>query len=221
MKLAKYLCIAVFAVLSTGIVRAQANRITWTFDEGPDDTLKATLAKSGDDLAGSWRLVPGVKGHALEFDGYTTELSRAGKQVPALGNAFTVSAWVALDYYPWNWIPLVDQSEFQQVGFSLDIDAFGHVGFGASVDGAWKQVVSEQTLPLKKWVHVTGTFRNDSGLTILIDGKEAGHLNVTGNFWQANRHRAHHRSGAAAAEYFSCLDQPAGGVELLLARRLS
>ena len=186
MKLAKYLSIAIYAVLSTSVVCAQANRITWTFDESPDDILKATLAKSGDDLEGSWRLVPGVKGHALEFDGYTTELSRPGKQVPALGNEFTVSAWVVLDYYPWNWIPLVDQSEFQQVGFSLAIDAFGHVGFGASVDGAWKQAVSEQTLPLKKWVHVTGTFRNDSGLTILIDGREAGHLNVTGNFWQAN-----------------------------------
>lgn len=185
MKIAKYFGVVVFALLAAYYAPAQTNEIKWNFDEAPAETLKATLAKSGDDLAGSWRLVPGVKGQALEFDGYTTELSRTAKAVPVLGNAFTVSVWIALDYYPWNWIPIVDQSEFQQVGFSLSIDAFGHVGLGASVDGAWKQVVSESTLPLKKWVHVTGTFRNDSGLTILIDGKEAGHLNVTGNFWQA------------------------------------
>ncbi len=164
---------------------AQANRIDWSFDEGSGETLSAAPAKSGDKLEGMWRLVPGVKGHALEFDGYTTEVSREGKDVPALGNAFTVSAWVALDYYPWNWLPVVDQSEFQQVGFSLAIDAFGHVGFGASVDGTWRQAISEETLPLKKWVHLTGTFQSDSGLTIFIDGKEAAHLNAPGNFWQA------------------------------------
>ena len=184
MKMAKHLGVAVFALLAAGFVQAQSNEIKWSFDESSPETLKATFAKSGDDLAGSWRLVPGVKGQALEFDGYTTELSRAAKAVPALGNGFTASAWVALDYYPWNWIPIVDQSEFQQVGFSLAIDAFGHVGLGASIDGTWKQLVSLPTLPLKKWVHVTGTFRRDSGLTILIDGKEAGHLKVAGSFWQ-------------------------------------
>jgi hypothetical protein len=185
MKTKKRLSVVLFALLAARMAQAQANEIQWSFDEGSSETLKSALAKSGDDLAGSWRLVPGVKGQALEFDGYTTELSRSAKAVPALGNAFTASAWVALDYYPWNWIPVVDQSEFQQVGFSLAIDAFGHVGLGVSIDGTWKQVVSEETLPLKRWVRVTGTFRNDSGLTILIDGKEAGHLNVTGNFWQA------------------------------------
>jgi hypothetical protein len=185
MKLDSYIGAVLFALFTAGIVQAQANEAKWSFDEGAEDTLKAMLAKSGDDLAGSWRIVPGVKGQALEFDGYTTELTRPAKAVPSLGDAFTISAWVALDYYPWNWIPIVDQSEFQQVGLSLSIDAFGHVGFGASIDGTWKQVVSNGTLPLKKWAHVTGTFRNDSGLAILIDGKEAGRLNVKGDFWQA------------------------------------
>ncbi len=185
MRIAKHLCLVGLALLAAVGAQAQANRIDWSFDEGSGETLSTALAKSGNKLEGMWRLLPGVKGHALEFDGYTTELSREGKDVPALGNAFTVSAWVALDYYPWNWLPVVDQSEFQQVGFSLAIDAFGHVGFGASVDGTWKQAISEESLPLKKWVHLTGTFRGDSGLTIFIDGKEAAHLNAPGNFWQA------------------------------------
>ena len=46
-------------------------------------------------------------------------------------------------------------------------------------------MVSAETLPLKKWVHVTGTFQHGAGMTILIDGKPVGHLENAGNFWQA------------------------------------
>lgn len=159
----------------------------WSFDAPTDDALRQSLAGSGDDLEGFWRLVPGVSGQALEFDGYTTGLTRDAKNVPALANAFTVSAWVALNNYPWNWVPIVDQSEFQQVGFSFAIDAFGHVGFSASIDGVWKQATTRATLPLKKWAHITGIFSGDSGLTILIDGKPAGHLDAAGTFWQARK----------------------------------
>jgi hypothetical protein len=163
---------------------AQTSVLQWSFDAGSDSDLKASLSRSGDDLEGSWRLVPGVKGTALEFDGYTTGLTREGKNVPPLESGFTASAWIALDNYPWNWVPIIDQSEFEQVGFSLGIDAFGHIGLSASMDGVWKRVTSEETLPLKKWVHVTGIVQGGSGLTILIDGKTAAHLQATGSFWQ-------------------------------------
>ncbi|MES2392319.1 MAG: LamG domain-containing protein, partial [Acidobacteriota bacterium] len=184
-------CLVVFfacVVLSLGLRTVGAQQETrerWSFEAASEESLRASLAQSGDTLDGKWRLVPGVRGNAVEFDGYTTGLTREAKKVPALGNAFTVSAWVALDSYPWNWLPLADQSQFQQVGFSLAVDAFGHVGLSASVDGVWKQVVTESTLPLKKWVHVTGVFNGDSGLTILVDGKVAGHLEAKGTFWQA------------------------------------
>ena len=173
------------AALDGQRVRAPGGEIRWSFDAASDDALRQALEKSGDELKGYWRLVPGVSGQALEFDGYTTGITREGKNVPSLGDAFTVSAWVALNNYPWNWVPIIDQSEFQQVGFSLGLDAFGHLGLSASFDGVWKQVVSAETLPLKKWVHVTGTFQHGAGMTILIDGKPVGHLENAGNFWQA------------------------------------
>ena len=196
MKVAKYLlavllgvalfeCAPVHVIGQAQDTSAKSSDLSWSFDEGSNETLKANLARDGNDLEGSWRIVPGVKGQALEFDGYTTEVERQGKNVPALGNAFTVSAWVALNNYPWNWLPVVEQSEFQQVGFSLEIDAFGHVRLGASVDGVWRQVTSEETLPLKRWAHITGVWNGESGLTIQINGKTAGHLGTTGSFWQA------------------------------------
>ena len=63
--------------------------------------------------------------------------------MPRLGDAFTVSAWIALNNYPWNWAPLVDDSDGQQVGYFLGIDAFGHVGFDVSVNGVWRQLGTE------------------------------------------------------------------------------
>ena len=172
-----------------GIVRAQsaapgAAVASWSFGGGSDDALRDSLARNGDHLEGSWHRVAAAKGQGLEFDEYTTGIWREAKNVPRLGNAFTVSAWVALNNYPWNWVPVVDQSEHQQVGFFLGIDAFGHVGFCAAVDGVWRQVTTETKLPLKKWVHVTGVFDGKSGLKILVDGKPAASLAAPGTFWQ-------------------------------------
>jgi hypothetical protein len=180
--------VLVYVVIS-GIMHAQAaarsTDFSWSFDAESDEALRALLAENGDHLQGLWRRVPGVKGSALAFDGYTTGIWRSAADVPRLGGAFTVSAWVALDSYPWNWVPIVDQSEFQQVGYSVAIDAFGHVGFGAAIKGVWRQLTTEEELPLKKWVHVTAVFSGDSGLSVFIDGKLAGSLKAPGTFWQA------------------------------------
>ena len=53
-------------------------------------------------------------------------------------DAFSVEAWVALNTLPWNWVPIIDHEQFQQVGYSFGIDAFGHVGLQVSVNGVWQ-----------------------------------------------------------------------------------
>lgn len=181
---AALLCLRIPTLAAAQTAAPTPLNATWSFDAGSDENLTGSLTANGDHLEGLWRRVPGVNGQALEFDGYTTGIWRDAKKVPGLGNAFTVSTWVALNNYPWNWVPLVDQSEHQEVGFFLGIDAFGHVGFGASMDGVWKQVVTETTLPLKKWAHVTAILNGESGLSVLIDGTPAASLAVRGTFWQ-------------------------------------
>jgi len=178
------LLVAVSATIHSQPAPAHPVDASWSFDGGSDKALIDALAKNGDQLVGSWRRVTGLEGQALEFDGYTTGIWREAKRVPKLGNGFTLSAWVALNNYPWNWVPVADQSEHQQVGFFLGIDAFGHVGFCATVDGVWKQVTTDTTLPLKKWVHVSGVFDGKKGLCILLDGKPAASLVAPGAFWQ-------------------------------------
>jgi hypothetical protein len=49
--------------------------------------------------------------------------------VPSLGNAFSLSAWVAVNNYPWNRVPILDQSAENQVGYFFGMDAFGHINF--------------------------------------------------------------------------------------------
>lgn len=170
-------------------LRAQqtSGDLAWRFNE-PDGPLAHDSAGNLDDhIAGLWRRVPGVEGTALEFDGYTTQIVREAKAVPRLGNAFTVSAWVALNAYPWNWLPVMDQSDDEQVGYFFGIDAFGHVGFQIAVNGVWQKLTTDQKLPLKRWAHITAVFDSSTGLTILIDGEPAASLKTSGSFWQATQ----------------------------------
>ena len=161
--------------------------IAWSFDEQAGRLVHDSIGKKDDRVEGFWRRVPGVRGQALEFDGYSTGIVRAAKDVPALGQEFSLSAWVALNNYPWNWVPLVDQSADNQIGYFFGIDAFGHLGFDVAVNGVWQQLVSAKPLPLKKWMYVTATFAPKSGMKIYMNGEVEASLRTTGSFTQAEK----------------------------------
>jgi hypothetical protein len=170
------------------LLRAQQplSGILWDFNETSAKTVHDSAGNLDDPIEGlTWR-VPGVEGNGLLFDGYTTRITRAADKVPQLKGGFTISAWVALNYYPWNWVPIADQNADDQIGFFLGIDAFGHPGFNLSVNGIWRQLTSTAVLPLKRYSRITGTFDPQSGIAIYVDGKLAGSLNVPGEFSQAS-----------------------------------
>lgn len=170
----------------------------WNFDE---TTASAVDSVSGlvDKVIGFSQRVPGVSGSGLRFDGYTTAVVRPAKPlkisankgdlavepIPQLRSAFTLSAWVALDAYPWNWVPLIDHERDEQSGYSFGIDAFGHVGLRLAVNGGWQSATSMRVLPLKRWVHVAATFDHASGLVVYVDGEEAARLVVKGDLTPA------------------------------------
>lgn len=133
-----------------------------------------------DTISGLYRFVPGVSGKALQFDGYTTHIVRRYKEVPPLAaGAFTVECWVALDAYPWNWVPIVDWERDMQAGFLFGIDAYGHIGLHAAV-GGWQALTSTARVPLKRWTHIAGAFDPSRGLALFINGQPAGQLAVEG-----------------------------------------
>lgn len=158
----------------------------WSFlrSEGatPADSIRGVKGT----LSGFFQYVGGVSGDAIRFDGYTTRLVIPAKDAPEIGqNGFTVDAWVALNTYPWNWAPVVDQEVTRQSGFFLGIDAFGHISLQASIDGQWQMVISTAKLPLKKWAHITASYETshaEGTMTLYLDGTPVGQLAVHGDF---------------------------------------
>ena len=84
-------------------------------------------------------------------------------------------------------VPIVNRELDDQVGYVLDIDAFGHPGFGIDVNGVWHHVDSTVQLPLKKWSRVTATFDPKQGVTLYVNGSEAGSLKTSGPFFRPTR----------------------------------
>ncbi len=159
----------------------------WSFEQADNPLARDSAARVDDKIEGFYRFVPGVAGTGLRFDGYTTQVVRAADKAPQLTGAFCVEAWVALNTLPWNWVPIADHEQFQQTGYSFGIDAFGHLGLQTSVNGVWQSLISTAQIPLKKWTHVAGAFDSAHGLTLYINGAEAGRLAVTGSFEPAQR----------------------------------
>jgi hypothetical protein len=162
----------------------------WSFDER-DGQLAHDSARGADDkITGLFKHVTGVTGQALRFDGETTSIKRAAQDSPPITDALTVEAWIAINTYPWNWVPIIDQSRGEEHrrgerGYSVGIDAFGHLGLQISVDDKFHTLVSKDALPLKKWTHIAATFANNQGLKIYINGQLAGELAVQGGFLPA------------------------------------
>jgi len=156
--------------------------LAWHFDEADGDRAAEQMHHADGVLSGVYLRVPGVAGNALRLDGETSGVAVKAKTLPDLGGAFTVEAWIAIDAYPWNWAPIVDQRDEENSGFFFGVDSFGHLGLQAAIGTGWQSLATSQPLPLKKWVHVAGTFGQSSGLTLFVDGRPVAHSSTAGQF---------------------------------------
>ena len=145
----------------------------------------ALSRRHGDAIMEHWH-VNGVTGHGLN-DGTSTIATRIKTIAPHLTAGVTIDAWVAIDGYPWNWVPVVDHRSEEQAGYWCGIDSFGHVGMNVAVNGQWWTLFSKSQVPLKKWSHVAGTYDPAKGMAIYIDGKPVGNLSVQGPLTVAER----------------------------------
>jgi hypothetical protein len=159
----------------------------WSFDEADDAVAHDSAGNVDDAITGNFRHVNGVTGHGLRFDGASTVVTRNAKTAPHLTAGVTVDAWVAIDSYPWNWVPVVDHRSEEQAGYWFGIDSFGHVGLNVAVNGQWWTLFSKTQVPLKKWSHVACTYDPAKGMAIYIDGKVVGDLSVQGPLTVAER----------------------------------
>ncbi|MGA8153610.1 MAG: LamG domain-containing protein [Terriglobales bacterium] len=163
-------------------VLAQSSRpvAEWSFNETSGQVAHDSVSGVDDAIGGLFERVNGVSGNGLRFDGETTMITRGYKGVPQTAGGITVDAWVAINTYPWNWVPIVENRREEQAGYSFGIDSFGHLGLKVAVGGQWWSLLSRSQLPLKKWSHVAGTYDPAKGLTIYVDGKSVGELPLQG-----------------------------------------
>jgi len=131
---------AVIATLLTSSITSAADTVPaawWPLDDLADNVALDRAGDVSDKIDGSFTKVAGVRGSAIRFDGYTTEITRAAGKSPALSGGFAVEGSVALGAYPWNWCALVTQCNGGKTGFCLDIGPRGQVRMQLNVGGEW------------------------------------------------------------------------------------
>lgn len=144
----------------------------WPFDEVGEQGSQDRVSQTNDRLEGYHRLVDGVAGKALVFDGYTSVLRRASAKAPLLTDAFTIESWVALGAYPWNVVPFVDHGDDEMRGLIFGIGPRGELSLRVAADGRWLEATSADfALPLRKWSHLAARYDAASGLALFIDGR--------------------------------------------------
>jgi len=149
----------------------------WSFD----DTSQDKVSGIKDGIYGNYKFMSeGVDGGCLRFDGFTTLVQREAQKSPRLSNAFTLSGWVAIGAYPWNWTPIVSQQKDRVQGFDFGLDYKRRFGLQLAVGDKWVECISEQQLEMRRWYHLAATYDPQSGITLYLDGKQAGRLETTG-----------------------------------------
>lgn len=163
----KYLSLLALLLVSLNL-SAQTPIYSWTFDED----------SASYQLLGKGHLVPGVSEQAYLFDGFTSALIDQPDETIQMPREFTITAWIAMGAYPWNWAPILTIGKYQITGFYFGIDAHGCLGFqmsdATSIWHAAASSVDEKTLvgmELHHWYHVAATYSRSEGIKIYINGE--------------------------------------------------
>jgi len=177
----------------------------WKFDEGKLNRLSEeerrgkpvtleSITQKPYVITGLAKYVPGVKGTALKFDGFSSyiegvpefprvqvEEDEWEREIP---RELTIEGWVSLGAYPWNWAPILTIGKYKITGFYFGIDSRGRLGFQVSdATSVWHECNSKVNprtrlgMDLKKWYHVAATYSPKNGSKIYINGRLAGSYN--------------------------------------------
>ena len=173
----RILIIALIALSSVASVKAaqepSAPLARWSFDSLEGLDVQASKKNPA-------RLVEGVQGKALEFDGYFTELSVPPEQSPVLGDRFTISAWVAPQEYSYNMSAIINRVRDWREGYFFGINQIGQLVGWLAHGSEMTTCVSTSSIPLLKWSHVAMVYDGAKGITLYINGQEVGHKAATG-----------------------------------------
>jgi hypothetical protein len=147
----------------------------------PFFTRSFDFEEDGDVQTGYVTFQNGVKGRAVNLDGYTSFIEVPNRSVKNLNQDFSIDAWIALQEYPWNWSGIFDNF-YDNTGVFFGVNAFGKLGLFLGDGEKSIECVSELTIPHLMWTHVAATVDSDMGITLYVNGEKAGFLEYKGNF---------------------------------------
>jgi len=183
----------------------------WGFDEDreidieyggrmPRIYTKEAVTKTQFRIYGLAKYVPGVKGSAMKFDGFSSYVEgmpemqrgrrRRTEENEEEGGRFriprdiSIEAWISMGAYPWNWAPILTIGKYKITGFYFGVDSRGRLGFYLSdATSVWHECISDIDpktqlgMDIQKWYHVVGTYSPREGMAIYINGELAGTYN--------------------------------------------
>ncbi len=161
----------------------------WNFDDSTGAAARpAGLLQpySRFETGGLTKFVPGVRGKAIQLDGFSSfidskpaDVSDDSPELKAfrLPRRISIEAWVALGAYPWNLAPVLTMGKYGITGFYFGIDSRGRPVFQVS-DGtsAWQECTGSLNpatklgMELHRWYHVVATIDSQAGLAVYVNG---------------------------------------------------
>lgn len=169
----------------SGLAQSDSLLAWWKMDRVSKGKVIDSISWIEDAVDGNYKLVPGVLGQALKFDGFTTVIKRKADLSPKLRGDFTLQAWVALAEYPWNWCPIAAQEKEGKAGYYFAIGPRGEVGLKMAINGRWVECMTETKIPLRTWQLLTAVFEEKTGIKIFIGGRLSAELKISGKLTPA------------------------------------
>ena len=162
---------------------AQTAQIHWDFENSQNRKTIEVVGGKADTLEGYFGLAPGTKGNGLTLDGFTACLKGSGtRQLQGL-KEFTIEAWIALGEYPWNWCPILTTESNEVKGYRLMVGPLGQAALECAIGEQWITCTSDRdALPLRKWMHIAGVYRENSDMSLYINGELAANIKIKGSY---------------------------------------
>lgn len=168
------LYLLILTVLMTTTMAAQMPKplpvelAKWEFDASGHGSAIETFSQTEAKIEGVFEPMIGPAGPAILMDGYTTQIHTAPMRALAGVQEFSITCWIKVDAYPWNSLPIVDQTSGSESLF-FGLGPEGHLLARVQRKAVAGQWTSEESVPLRKWTLVTLTFDRSGNAGFFID----------------------------------------------------
>ncbi|MEG1290375.1 MAG: LamG domain-containing protein [Bacteroidales bacterium] len=168
----KKILLLLYVTIITSTLFGQTPIMHWNFDKNINRKTVESTKFVSDTLEGLYSEISGIKGKGILLDGFTTRIVRNAKDVKTPSSELTIEAWIALGNYPWNWCPILTTESNEIKGYRLMVGPLGQVSMQVAIGEQWIVcTTAEETIPLRKWMHVTGTYSANNKLEIYVNGE--------------------------------------------------